>query len=140
MGIMNTPLIFFVGVVVLGAVLVIFPAMQKAGAGRKPFSGVVEYVKDGDSLVIKGVRRDVRLWGIDAPEKGEAGADRARDAMSGLVRGKRVRVEPIAIDDYNRIVARVYLRGNQDVGRHMIERGHAREYCRFSKNYYGTCR
>ena len=97
-------------------------------------------VVDGDSLWIRGVETQVRLWGVDAPETDEPGYDAARAFLARLVRDEDVRVEPVALDKYGRLLARCYLPDGREINRLMIESGTAREYCRFTDNHYGTCR
>ena len=51
----------------------------------------------------------VRLFGIDAPELTQRGGWKARGALIGLAGGHEVAVEPVDLDCYGRIVARVWL-------------------------------
>ncbi|WP_394331065.1 thermonuclease family protein [Aquimarina macrocephali] len=82
----------------------------------------------------------MRLWAIDAPKKGEEGADRATNFLKNLVDQKRVFYTKMDIDKYGRTtVARIFLKDGRDVNRLLIESGHMKEYCKYSKNYYGQC-
>jgi endonuclease YncB( thermonuclease family) len=91
-------------------------------------------IADGDSFAI--VRRSgaplehVRLFGIDAPERGQPWSRRAREALSERVFGKVVRIEPTGRDRYDRIVARVYADG-VSVGEAQVREGHAWVYRRY---------
>ena len=83
-------------------------------------------VIDGDSLVVRSRGREVevRLAFIDAPEFRQVHGKRARAMLRSLVGRRRVRVEPIDVDVYRRVVARVFV-GNHDVNAEMVRRGFA---------------
>lgn len=67
----------------------------------------VTRVIDGDTFRTSSRRKSVRLAGVDAPEKGERGAERATAALKRLVDGKDVKVNTVARDKYGRAVANV---------------------------------
>ncbi len=74
----------------------------------------VTRIIDGDTLQIryKGRTERVRLFGIDAPEKGEYGYFKAAALLEELCYGKKVRLEfPTADkrDRFGRLLAKVYL-------------------------------
>lgn len=72
--------------------------------------GRVVGVADGDSLTVldaNQVRHKVRLATIDAPEKGQAFSNRARQHLSDLVFHQEVLVEWRKRDRYGRIVGKV---------------------------------
>jgi len=103
-------------------------------AGCAPAApGTVVAVHDGDTV---SVRRDgetvrVRLACIDAPERGQAFASRARRELAALVLERPVRLEVVDRDRYGRLVARV-LAGEDDVNLAMVARGlawHYRHHC-----------
>ncbi len=100
--------------------------------------GQVSYVIDGDTLILGGSKTRLRLWGVDAPEKDAEGFQRARNALVGMVEGRQVSFIEIEKDRYGRTVARVFVK-KQEINRAMIESGTTREYCRFSKGFYGFC-
>ncbi|MBM3623646.1 MAG: thermonuclease family protein [Alphaproteobacteria bacterium] len=75
---------------------------------------------DGDTLalIVDGRRTpNIRLWGVDAPELRDAAklespaGMQARVAISDLVHGRPVTVQPIECDNYGRIVATVEVGG-----------------------------
>ena len=104
-------------------------------------TGKVTYVYDGDTLKISAAQKRIRVWGIDAPEKGEKGAQEATEALKRLTLGKTVKVIIMDHDTrYDRIVGRIELKDGRDVSRVMIEGGYAVEFCRYSKGYYGHCK
>ncbi|GFE52565.1 hypothetical protein So717_43180 [Roseobacter cerasinus] len=102
-------------------------------------SGRVSYVIDGDTLILSASEGRLRLWGIDAPEKDQQGAQRATMALKSLVEGKHITWIEIDVDRYGRSVARVFLPDGREINHLMIKNGTAREYCRYSKGFYGRC-
>lgn len=88
--------------------------------------GRCEYVQDGDSLrfLPEGTNECVRirLYGIDAPEKGQDFAGQARHLLVKLSRRKRIRVEVQDVDRYGRYVAKVYV-GSMYVNEEMLRAG-----------------
>lgn len=102
--------------------------------------GIVGYVFDGDTVSLKGSQgRRLRLWGVDAPEKGEKGFSGAKIALERMILNRRISYIEIDRDHYGRIVARIFLPDGREVNRLMINSGAAREYCSYSKGFYGTC-
>jgi micrococcal nuclease len=86
---------------------------------------IVSKVYDGDSFVLSN-GDGVRLIGIDAPEKGEPGAEEARSFLIGLIEGKHIRLEPDKEnrDKYNRLLRYVYI-NDTFVNAEMIKNGYA---------------
>lgn len=112
---------------------------------------VAPHVHDGDTLTCAG--RQVRLWGMDAPELGGSPRCRqtstwacdaapmrwglpARDRLVELTRGE-VRCEQVDVDRYRRIVGRCESAG-VDLGRQLVAEGLARDYTRYSGGRYLT--
>lgn len=96
----------------------------------------VDHVFDGDSLVIvtaDGRRLEVRLEGIDAPERGQPFSRRARTELVTLLSGRTVLVEPRKIDRYGRRVVILRLADSTDVGLRMIEKGLAWHYVAYAR-------
>jgi endonuclease YncB( thermonuclease family) len=75
------------------------------------FSGRVVGVSDGDTITVMhdGQGEKIRLYGIDAPEKGQAFGNRVKQFVSTLAFGKEVKVEVKDRDRYGRTVADVIL-------------------------------
>ncbi len=103
------------------------------GQSTGGFTGRVVGVLDGDSLLVlrDGRQVEVRLYGVDAPEGGQAYGSVARRFLSNLVFGKTVAVDVRDIDRYKRSVARLTVEG-ADVGLEMIRAGFAWHYARYS--------
>lgn len=88
--------------------------------------GKCTYVQDGDSLKLipQGSTEEirVRLYGIDAPEKGQEFSGQSRALLNKLVRNKQLRLEIRDKDSYGRYIAAVYV-GDTYVNREMIRAG-----------------
>lgn len=118
-------------------------ACFSTGAAQRVFSppdayheGVVMRIVDGDTFYISGVDARIRLWGLDAPEKGERGGHRATRMLREIAHGRYVSCKEIDKDRYGRIVGQCRLAGGDDVAALMIESGTATEYLRYSGGYY----
>ena len=102
----------------------------------------VSRVVDGDSLYLAGQQRQIRLWGVDAPERNKPGYWSARRVLNNLTNNQRVSCFPKELDRFGRIVSRCFLsedRSGVELNRQLLERGVAREYCYFSRGFYGFC-
>ena len=106
---------------------------------RFDFAGQVTRLVDGDTFWISGQRTRIRVWGLDAPEIGDAGGSAATTRLANLISGRSVQCKMRDVDRYGRIVGQCWLPDGRDIAATMIARGTAPEYCRFSGNYYGTC-
>ncbi len=74
------------------------------------FSGRVVGISDGDTItVMHDGAEKIRLYGIDAPEKGQAFGNRAKQFVATLAFGKEVKIEVKGQDRYGRTVADVIL-------------------------------
>lgn len=127
--------------IALFAVLALLISWHSSNAqiSRNQVSGKVRHIVDGDTLYIEGVKPAIRLWGIDTPEQGEPGFATAARALDQLAMAKQITCEKMDTDRYGRIVGRCILEDGSDIGRVMIDGGHAREFCRYSKGFYGRC-
>ena len=65
-------------------------------------------VLDGDTFVTEN-RQPIRLAGLDAPELINCMGNDAKEALSTLILGKRVRLRNLKTDPFRRIMAAVYL-------------------------------
>jgi micrococcal nuclease len=93
-------------------------------------SGQVVEVSDGDTITVLDARNQptqVRLAQIDAPENLQDFGAASRDALAGLVYGKRVTVEIKAINRYGRTVGKVWA-GDVDVSLEQVRKGMAWVY------------
>ena len=122
------------------AAVLLMAAVFLLGPGRasatETFGARVVNVRDGDTITV--VREnldmvDVRLYGIDAPESGQAYGQKAARHLKKLVYKKVVLIEPqIKKDRYGRTVAIVRLE-DQDINREMVRAGYAWVYADYCK-------
>jgi endonuclease YncB( thermonuclease family) len=124
----------------LAAVLALFAAPEARAEVAIDLEAKVSKILDGDTFTLSGQSRRIRIWGLDAPEWNHQGGSAATATLRGLISGKRLRCAIRDIDRYGRLVAQFFLPDGRDIAAEMIRSGAAREYCRFSKGYYGTCR
>ncbi|TDT43645.1 endonuclease YncB(thermonuclease family) [Maribacter spongiicola] len=110
-----------------------FPLQAKRKFGK------VRYIHDGDTLYLYGLKPAIRLWGVDAPEVGEMGAQLATDALTKLTKEKRISYIPIDTDKYGRIVARVFLPNDNELNCMLIGQGVVKQYRKYSKGFYDSC-
>ncbi len=119
----------------IGLVLVQFLLSETVYGQSKPllntaenvsFYGVLHYLSDGDSFVVKNNNTNVtiRLWGIDAPEYDQPHSKASKDALEQLLSKKRLRIIPKDIDKYGRTVAIVEVE-NIIVNSMLVAKGNA---------------
>jgi endonuclease YncB( thermonuclease family) len=92
-------------------------------------AGTVVRVIDGDTIEVQlssGPIR-VRLNSIDTPEKDQPWGPEAAAALASRVDGQRVMLDVITQDQYDRLVAIVYL-GDQSINAWMVQQGNAWAY------------
>lgn len=92
---------------------------------------------DGDTIRCGASKTTVRVFGIEAPEIGTSGSLDSRVNVQALSDGG-VWCEPRGTN-YSRIVAICYNSKGVDIGRAQLQGGFAKEWCAYSRNYYGTC-
>lgn len=111
-----------------------------APAAAAPFYGLAR-AKDGDSLIVG--TREVRLFGIDAPEfdqqckrgrQNYSCGSEAADKLSALVTGKEIRCKAVGVDQHQRTLARCTV-GGIEINRVMVSSGMAVAYRRYSTDY-----
>jgi endonuclease YncB( thermonuclease family) len=101
------------------------PTSYTRGLEREPVRGRITGIVDGDTVKVLTAAKQqirVRLAFVDAPEKGRPFGKRAKAAMSELVFGKDVELQPISIDRYGRLVAVVYVNAT-DAGLEALKQG-----------------
>lgn len=99
-------------------------------ASAAELGGKVVAVKDGDSIVVLDdafAQHQIRLGGIDAPERSQPHGQAAKRSLSQMVFGQRVLVVWNTTDPYGRTVGKVLLQG-EDVNLRQIEAGYAWHY------------
>ena len=98
-------------------------------------TGKVVKIADGDTvtILVGGTQVRIRLFGIDAPERGQDFSRNSSEALAGLVFGKEVRVIVHDKDRYGRTVGDIYI-GDLLVNEKMVKDGWAWNYARYSKS------
>lgn len=99
------------------------------------WEGTVVRVADGDTFQVRQGEQlvTIRLYGIDCPEHGQPFWREAKNEIGRLIQGKKVSVQPVEIDQYGRVVALVWIRG-QLVNGDMVRRGLAWVYSHYCKS------
>jgi endonuclease YncB( thermonuclease family) len=87
--------------------------------------GIVDRVIDGDTIVVDG--ENIRLLGINTPERGEFYYSEAKEFLNNWVLNKTVKVESTGKDKYQRTLAYVFL-GRDNVNLKIVENGFANPY------------
>ena len=96
-------------------------------------------VSDGDTIKVRcGAEPDyrqinIRISGIDAPEKKQAFGQRSKESLSDLCFQQQAVVTPDKRDRYGRTVAAVRCRG-QDVGLHQVTAGMAWWFVKYGRD------
>ncbi|NTW87839.1 MAG: thermonuclease family protein [Desulfobulbaceae bacterium] len=107
---------------------------SSAHASTSTFTGKVINVADGDTITIltqSDEKIKIRLAGIDCPESFQVHGEKAKQYLSSLVDGKRVRIEPQTVDKYGRTVGMVLVNG-ANINEQIVSNGHGwvfRKYC-----------
>ncbi len=102
-------------------------------------TGVVVGVHDGDTLTLLTAAKEevkVRLWGIDAPEMGQAFGKNSKESLSDLTFKKSAAVEEKGKDRYGRVIGIVLVSG-KNVNLLQVETGMAwwyRDYAKKAKD------
>ena len=125
----------------IAALCAVSLAFYVTGAAQAPaphYEGQVTRVVDGDTFYLDSVETRIRIWGLDAPERGERGGNAATRALREIAHGRRLDCKQVDIDRYGRIVGQCFLPDGRDVAALMIESGTAQEYLRYSGGYYST--
>jgi micrococcal nuclease len=118
----------------VGSLLAAMPAFaakkNHAAAPAPDPAGVVTRIVDGDTLWVMlpdpaAPPLVVRLEGIDAPERCQAGGAEAASALRSIALGRSVLLKVKARDEHGRVVARVLRDGEVDVGDRLVRDGQA---------------
>jgi len=96
--------------------------------------GTCKIVIDGDSLMVSHAsgKKEVRLYGIDAPEYNQPYGSQARDCLKRLVLQKELTIEVLDVDSYGRTIAKIEA-PEGCVNERLIAEGCAWVYARFCK-------
>ena len=94
-------------------------------------------VSDGDTITVlrQGQQVKIRLYGIDAPENGQAFGQQAKEVATALIAGRRVDIEKKDTDRYGRMVGLVHVDG-QSLNELIIQNGYAWVYPQYCKEQF----
>ena len=98
------------------------------------FSGKVVSVLDGDTIDILHNKRAkrIRLNGVDAPEKGQAFGQKAKQFVSEQAFGKEVTVKTFGLDKYGRTIGDVFLPDGHMLNEELVREGLAWWYRKYA--------
>ena len=118
-------------VLFMGAVLLCVPSLVLAD-----FIGEVVGVIDGDSIRVMhdGQSEQIRLIGVDCPEKRQPFGRKAKEYTSELVFGQVVTVYGDKRDRYGRTLAKVLLPDGRNLNQELIKAGLAWWFRKYSKD------
>lgn len=108
-------------------ILILFPLLLSA----QILKGKAVKIADGDTFTLLVNGHDqvkIRIDGIDAPEKGQAFGNRAKEYLSGMIWEKELTVSVTKKDRYGRSIGKVSTPSITDVGLEMIKAGFAWQY------------
>ena len=103
----------------------------------KQFSGVVVKIVDGDTYDILSANNNVfriRMNGIDAPEKGQAYGQKAKEYLGKLCMQQTIRIQWYSKDRNGRYIADGYLKDGHSLSLEMIKAGYAWHFKKYSKD------
>jgi len=110
-------------------------AALASATARADFGGRVVSVADGDTLTVRDGTRDVhvRLWGIDAPERGQPWWKRSREALVAAALRRDAKVSERGKDAYGRTLALVSVDG-ADLAAAQLRGGWAWVFLRYTQD------
>lgn len=108
----------------------------KSTGNKKTITGKVIGISDGDTFRVLTERNEtvkVRLYGIDAPEKGQDYGTQSQQQLSSLIFSKPIRVEQKNKDRYGRVVGIAFV-DDLNVNEEMLKSGMVWHYRQYDKN------
>jgi len=106
------------------------PVQSKRTNSAETITGRVVAIADGDTITIldsANTQHRVRLAGIDAPETHQAFGEQSRLSLSEMIFGRDVSLSYQKIDQYGRIVGKIFLDG-KDISLEQVKAGMAWHY------------
>ncbi len=137
----SNKIILTIGVIsAIAAGLFFFTSCENRSYGKGHESkvhGMVISISDGDTydILVNGNKKiRIRMYGIDAPEKGMPFYKVSKKYLGSLCFKKNVRIEITDTDKYGRTVARTYLDDGRELGLEMIKAGYAWHFKKYSSD------
>lgn len=113
-------------------------ALLVSCSATEKHSGCVVKVIDGDTIEVlmksPNEKLRIRLFGIDAPERGQAFYNSAKKFTASMVANKDVKLVVNNKDRYGRMVADVYLADGTHINAEIVKAGYAWHYEAYSDN------
>ncbi len=111
------------------------PAHPPRAGDEGVFYGPLVRVQDGDSLIakIQGVKMEIRLAEIDAPERDQPYGGEAKQVLASLATSTQLVILPLDTDRYGRTVAQVWS-GTTHLNPEMVKRGAAWFDARYARS------
>lgn len=103
------------------------------------FAGRGTRVLDGDTFWLDSQPVSIRVFGLDAPERGQPAGSASTAALPQMISGEQLTCRQRDFDRYGQIVGQCFTSKVRDVAAVMIAGGTATECCRYSGGEYGTC-
>ncbi|HPT27974.1 MAG TPA: thermonuclease family protein, partial [Bryobacteraceae bacterium] len=102
------------------------------------YQAKVTAVTDGDTIEVlrQRTRLKIRLFGVDAPEKRQPFAERARQRVADLALGRTVTVIPRGNDRFGRCLAWIVLPGNSNLNETLVAEGLAWWFRRYAPHQH----
>jgi micrococcal nuclease len=109
---------------------------EVANSQTGTFTGKVVGISEGDTISVMREGRivQVRLYGIDCPERGQPFGGRAKQITSDMVFGREVTVQVETTDRYGRIVGEVILPDGLSLNKDLVHAGLAWWYRKHAPN------
>ena len=104
------------------------PQLEKRTLAGRP------YIVDGDTITVQRVQ--IRLFGIDAPEKNHPYGRAAKSALYRMCKGRTVHAQVLEVDDHGRTVAICRLDDGRDLSAEMVKMGLAIDWPKYSGGAY----
>lgn len=121
---------------ILFILLLFISCNPPAEKDEEVLKGKVVSVADGDTVTILTENDEqirIRLYGIDAPEKGQDFSNKSRQFLNDLCYGKIVSIEKKGIDQYERVLGIVYI-NELNLNKEMVRNGLAWYYDHYVKD------
>jgi endonuclease YncB( thermonuclease family) len=117
-----------------GVMILYFPERESdepAPARR----GVMARVLDGDTYIVRhgGMTTKIRLYGVDAPEKGQRFGKEAAEFVEDMLLGSRVNLVPLGKDKFGRQASIVRSATGETLEEMLLVRGYAWVHPEFCK-------
>ena len=99
------------------------------------FTGKVVKITDGDTLTVLVDRKQVRirLAEIDCPEKRQPWGNKAKQALSNLAFSKIIKVNPVTVGRYGRIIAHLIV-NDREINKELVRTGNCWVYRKYAKD------